>query len=190
MLQYGDAVVLWGQANTTRLATTAAELASTAALTEACEFLETWGLPTHLTFRHPELPSTLSFARLVDGLQPFDPPYLVLGLETFDNGSALWCLDSETGYVYRIDVELEIPTRLVNTSVGALAGSLSAAFSWSNSVDVMRGNSDGPPRTLEVLEATLHDIDGAALSDPETYWPWLLAEWRLTPAFRVVAGRT
>jgi hypothetical protein len=154
---------------------------------DARMFLVKAGLPRHITFAHKSLPSEMSFVRLSDGLQnviavqtvgPAFPSgwsvYWIMGEESFDNGSAWFCIHQDSGHVVRMDIELDNPISLVNTSVAHLATAILLSCSWSQE-SARQGQWSA---MVDQLGDSLRRSDPGALRSKDTFWNGILDEMR------------
>jgi hypothetical protein len=144
-------------------------------------FLARAGLPVLLHYFLGSTDAKISFLRLDAGVTPVSeektvgPPlprswssYQVLGDEFFCNGSAWWCVHEPSGNVCRVDIELDEPVELANTSVEHFASALLAAWKWSHRY------SGRMISELDRLRDELRALDPHAMAEPRSFWPsWL-----------------
>lgn len=171
----------------------------------AADFLSQAGLPRAFTFAHPEIPLQGSFDRLGKDIEilsnePFVGPeaprtwaaFLVIGEHYFDNGSALYCVEKDSGQVFLVDVELDEPFQFLNTSIPAFATCLEATADWTAQWSI---HGDWLS-AIDSLRTTLTQIDSMAFSARESaptrlaFWPMLLDEMRRQPPGTVGLLRT
>lgn len=153
--------------------------------TEAVGYLVEAGLPRHFVVAHPTLPTRISFGRLARGLTPLvaEPqvgpgvppewsPYVIVGDEQFDNGSAWYCIDRDTGHVVRVDPELDRPASLVNTTLPRFAMAMLLSISWSANVRALSPSWDA---AVQLLAGLLSAQDPGILDVENGYWRKVVA---------------
>jgi len=91
-----------------------------------------------------------------------------------DDGAELR-VDLETGHVSSVDPDGELPTRLMNSSVGQLARTIAAYVEYSK---LARAVSDeaAARRRVQDLRRQIETIDTAAAADSEAWWSVVLEQ--------------
>lgn len=89
---------------------------------------------------------------------------VVIGAERFGNDI---CVDRDTGRVWSLDPEGDLPTRFINSDVERLMASLGAHEALVR-IRIERGAV--PDEDAEVLSRALAAIDADALADEEHWW--------------------
>lgn len=95
--------------------------------------------------------------------------FKVFADEEFNIGGAWYCVEEQTGAVYRISPEYGEGLEFVNSSVKLFLASLKAAAAWSGKYDDKEIKRD--PSCIDALEHALSKIDDAAMSWPKNEWP-------------------
>ncbi|MFB7666198.1 SUKH-4 family immunity protein [Kitasatospora sp. NPDC056138] len=94
-----------------------------------------------------------------------------------DNGSEICC--DASGRVWSVFCEIRLPSRLVNTSVGAWLATLAEFVQLR---DQLSSAPIGPEAVAAVdgFRARLTEIDPDAMTDPDHWWPLVADDLRLT----------
>ena len=95
--------------------------------------------------------------------------FKVIADEEFNIGVAWYCVEEETGAVYRISPEYGEGPEFVNSSVKLFFASLEAAAGWSRQYG--EGAIRQDPSCINALEHALSEIDNVAMTWPKNEWP-------------------
>ncbi len=167
----------WGHEFLVRMCT---PVAGTSIPESVLHFLTCTGLPALVCYTERSMELKITFCRLASGIERFATddlvdgshridwtPYWIIGDEYFCNGSALWCLNSLTENVERLDPELPQPIEFVNSSLAHFASCLVAAIrvsaQWST-------DPRDWPHQIAQLKRVLAEIDPAIPSSERCFW--------------------
>lgn len=151
----------------------------------AISFLQQAGLPARIVLEHPEMTHEISFEKLSEGLYPvtdifesfeeeFDDSeplngFWVIGEESFDNGSAYFCIAESTNLVTRYDPEIDEQPVFVNSSIACFASCLLIATKWSETPLLTDWET-----AIDFLKAEIEHCDPFALIESDNFWTYLI----------------
>ncbi len=152
---------------------------------DAISFLQQVGLPARIVLKNLGSLHDISFEKLSEGLYPvtdifgsFEEEsddseslngFWVIGEESFDNGSAFFCLPESTNLVTRFDPEIDEQPVFVNSSVACFASCLLIVTKWSETPSSADWES-----AIDFLKAEIEHCDPFALIESENFWTYLI----------------